>query len=64
LWIAEEASLDAFLTLDNKFVNNVQNRRKQINSAVLVTAPKELCEQIGLPPLDIEAFAAEINPFG
>jgi hypothetical protein len=63
LWTAEEASLDVFLTLDKNFLNNLQNRSKRINSTVLVTAPKDLCEKIGLPPLDIEAIAAEINPF-
>jgi len=63
LWTAEAASLDVFLTMDKKFLNNVHKRLEAIASTVPVTAPKQLCERIGLPPSDIEKLAAEINPF-
>jgi hypothetical protein len=63
LWTAETASLDVFLTMDKKFLNNVHNRRNTINSTVSVLAPKDVCGQIGLPPADIEQLAIEINPY-
>jgi hypothetical protein len=63
LWTAETASLDVFLTMDKKFLNNVYNRRKTINSTVSVLAPKDLCDQVGIPPADIEQLADGINPF-
>ena len=63
LWTAEEAHLDVFLTMDQKFLNNVHNRSAAIGSTVSVMTPKEVCKQIGLPPSDIEQLAAEIKPF-
>lgn len=62
LWTAEEAHLDVFLTMDKKFLNNVRNRLTAIDSTVSVITPKELCEQIGLLPSDIDKLAAGINP--
>jgi hypothetical protein len=63
LWTAEASHLDVFLTMDKKFVNNVRNRKKAIDSTVSVMVPKEICERIGLPPSDIERLASQINPF-
>ena len=63
LWTAEEAHLDVFLTMDRKFINNVHNRLAAVGSTVSVLPPKEICDQIGLPPSDIEQLAAGINPF-
>jgi hypothetical protein len=63
LWTAEEAHLDAFLTMDKKFLNNVHTRSAAVNSTVSVLTPKEVCEQLGIPPSDIEQLATEINPF-
>jgi hypothetical protein len=63
LWTAETAGLDAFVTMDKKFLNNVRHRSKQIGSSVSVMTPKRLCDEIGLPASDIERLAAEINPF-
>jgi hypothetical protein len=64
LWTAEEASLDAFMTLDKRFRNVVYSGRKNIESAVPVMTPKELCEHLGLQSTDIKTLAAKINPFG
>jgi hypothetical protein len=63
LWTAEEAHLDVFLTMDKKFIHNVHNRLSAVGSTVSVLPPKEICDQIGLPPSDIEQLAAGINPF-
>ncbi len=63
LWTAEEARLDAFLTMDKRFWRVVNQKRKVINSPVLVTTPKDLSERLGLRPMDIEELAAETNPF-
>src|SRR3990172_1635709 len=63
LWTAEEAALDAFLTMDQRFWRVVNQRKKIINSPVLVVTPKELCEHLGAKPTDIEKLAAGINPF-
>lgn len=63
LWTAEEAALDAFLTMDKAFRNVVEHERKAINSPVLVMTPKELGDHLGLQPIDIGKLAEEINPF-
>ncbi len=63
LWTAEEATLDAFLTMDRRFWNVVDQKKKVINSSVLVVTPKDLCERLDLRPMDIEKMAAETNPF-
>jgi len=63
LWTAEEAHLDVFLTMDKKFINKVHNRLAAVRSTVSVLHPKEICDQIGLPPSDIGHLASKINPF-
>ncbi|HEY3742990.1 MAG TPA: hypothetical protein VGL53_24255 [Bryobacteraceae bacterium] len=63
LWSAEEESLDVFLTLDGRFKRVVFTQTKHINSSVAVLHPMELCEEMGLAPLDIDQLAAGINPF-
>jgi hypothetical protein len=63
LWTAEEAALDAFLTLDKRFWNVCKAQGRQIGSSVSVMTPKELCDRLGLEPTDIEKLAAAINPF-
>ena len=63
LWSAEYNVLDAFLTLDERFRRAVFTKRKQIRSSVVVVNPRESCEKIGLPPLDINQLAATTNPF-
>lgn len=63
LWTAEEAALDAFLTMDQRFWRVVNQKKKIINSPVLVVTPKELCEHLHAQPTDIEKLAAGINPF-
>lgn len=62
-WTAEAALLDAFLTLDRRFWRVVNQKKKIINSSVLVLTPKELCERLDAHPTDIEKLAASINPF-
>ena len=64
LWTAEVASLDVFLTVDRRFRNAVDSQKARINSPVLTMTPKELCDNLGLAPTDIEKLAAEINPLG
>jgi len=64
LWTAEEAALDAFLTMDRRFWNVVKHELKAINSTVLVMTPKELGEHLFLQPVEIERLAGEINPLG
>lgn len=63
LWTAEEAALDAFLTMDRAFRNVVEHERKAINSPVLVMTPKELGEHLGLQPVEIERLAEKSHPF-
>lgn len=63
LWTAEEAKLDAFLTLDKRFHGVVKQKSDLIGSPVLVAIPKDLCGHLGLQPLDIREFAAKTNPF-
>lgn len=63
LWTAEEAKLDAFLTMDKRFYGVVKQKSDLISSPVLVANPKELCRHLGLRPLDIRELAAETNPF-
>ena len=63
LWTAEEARLDAFLTMDKRFYGVMKQKRKLVGSPVAVVTPKDLCERLGLPPLDIDQLAAETNPF-
>ena len=63
LWTAEEAKLDAFLTMDKRFYGVVKQKQKLIGSPVLVATPQDLCEHLGLQPLDIGQLAAETNPF-
>jgi hypothetical protein len=63
LWTAEEAALDAFLTMDRAFRNVMEHERNAINSPVLVMTPKELGEHLRLQPVEIEGLAEEIHPF-
>lgn len=62
-WCAEYSGLDFFLTLDKRFRNAAFTKRKQIGSSVAIVYPRELCEEMGLPPTDIDRLAASINPF-
>jgi len=64
LWTAEEAALDAFLTMDRRFWNVAKHGFRALDSTVLVMTPKELGEHLGLQPVDIERLAGEINPLG
>jgi hypothetical protein len=63
LWTAEEAKLDAFLTMDRRFWAVAIQKSKIINSAILVTIPKDLSRHLGLQPIEVEDLAAEIYPF-
>ncbi len=63
LWTAENAKLDAFLTLDKRFYQVVKQKKNLIDSAVLVVTPRDLCEHLALQPIDIEELAAGTNPF-
>lgn len=63
LWTAEEAKLDAFLTMDKRFYGVVKQKSNLISSPVLVATPRDLCGHLGLQPLDIGELAAETNPF-
>ncbi len=63
LWTAEEAALEVFLTMDQRFWRVVNQKKKIINSAVLVMTPKELCEHLGAQPTDIEQLVADTNSF-
>ena len=63
LWTAEEAHLDAFLTMDKKFRDATAKHHVLINSPVQVMTPRDLAECLSLQPADIEAIARSINPF-
>ena len=63
LWAAEEAGLDVFLTMDQRFWRVANQKKKVIHSAVPVMTPKELGEHLNAQPTDIEKLAAEINTF-
>lgn len=63
LWTAEEAALDTYLTMDQRFWRVVNQKKKIVDSVVLVMTPKELCEHLNVQPTDIEKLAAAINPF-
>ncbi len=62
-WAAEEAGLDLFLTMDQRFWRVVNQKKKIINSAIPVMTPKELGEHLNAQPTDIEKLAAESSPF-
>ena len=63
LWTAEEAGLDAFLTMDRKFWSITNQTRRITVSRVPVLTPKQLCQQMQLEPTDIEKLAEETNPY-
>lgn len=63
LWTAEEAGLDGFLTMDQKFWRTVNQKKHLIKSDALVLTPKELCELMNEAPSDIEKLAANCPPF-
>jgi hypothetical protein len=62
LWTAEVALLNVFLTVDKRFRNVVNSQKDRIKLAVSAMTPKELCQDLGLQPTDIEKLAAVINP--
>lgn len=63
LWAAEEAGLDVFLTMDQRFCRVVDQKKRIIDSPVAVMTPKGLGEHLNGQPTDIEKLAAEISPF-
>lgn len=63
LWTAEAAGLDAFLTMDRRFLRVMKQKRRRAKSSVSVWSPKELCGSLGEGPTDIEALAAQFHPF-
>jgi protoporphyrinogen oxidase len=63
LWAAEEAGLEVFLTMDQRFWRVVNQKKKTIDSVIPVMTPKELGELLNAQPTDIEKLAAEISPF-
>lgn len=63
LWTAEVNMLDAFLTMDKKFWEDIIRNNQRINSNVAVLTPKELCERLNAEPSDIDAIAAAHHPF-
>jgi hypothetical protein len=62
LWTAEEAALDTYLTMDQRFWRVVNQKKRIVDSAILVMTPKELCEHLNAQPTDIQKLAAAINP--
>ncbi len=63
LWTAEEAELDVFLTMDQRFWRVVNQKKKIINSPIPVMTPRELGEYLNAQPTPIESVAADTNPF-
>jgi len=63
LWTAEEARLDALLTMDQRFWRVVNQKKKMIGSTIPVVTPKKLGEHLNAKPTNIEKLAAEINSF-
>ncbi len=63
-WTAEHAGLDAYLTMDKKFINVFQQQAAgKINPRAEVMSPKQLCESFGVGPKDIDQLARENPPF-
>lgn len=62
-WTAETHQLDAFLTMDKKFLNVYTNTRGRLNSRTEAWSPKDLCQRLGEGPADLEALAASRPPF-
>ena len=58
LWTAESSRLDAFTTLDQRFIRQANSCAKKINTSVAVLSPKQLCERLNSPPTDIDELAA------
>lgn len=53
LWSAEQAGIECFLSVDHKFINAVNNakrNRKGIQIKVDALSPVELCERFGFQP--------------
>lgn len=63
LWTAEHSKLDMLLTCDKRFWNAFNNAASKLKSEVKVVTPKQLCEQLGEGPTDIDALAAKYPPF-
>jgi len=63
LWAADEAGLDVFLTMDQRFWRVVNQKKKAIGRVIPVMTPKELGEHLNAQPTDMEKLAAEIDPF-
>lgn len=63
LWTAEFAGLDAFLTMDQKFLNVMGGKGKTARSPVSVLSPRDLCATLGEGPTDLSVLAAKYPPF-
>lgn len=63
-WTAEIHQLDAFLTMDKKFLNVYGNVRKRLGAKTEVWSPKDLCRQLGQGPSDVRALAGQSSPLG
>lgn len=63
-WTAEHAGLDAYLTMDGKFVRHFRSQvQGKIAPRSEVLTPEELCERLRAKPVDVEQFAAKRPPF-
>ncbi len=62
-WTAEYSKLDVLLTCDKRFWNAFNSAASKLKSEVKVVVPKQLCEQLGEGPTDIDALAAKYPPF-
>jgi len=63
LWTAECSKLEAFLTMDQKFLRQVNQEKGKISSPVGVFTPKSFCESLGKVPTDIEVISKKFPPF-
>jgi hypothetical protein len=62
LWTAEKAGLNRMLTMDRRFVNAFRQVEAKLQTSVKVVTPKQLCDEIGKGPTDIDALAAKFPP--
>ena len=63
LGTAEVAGLDAFLTMDLKFLNVMRQQGQRAQSPVSVWSPRDLCASLGEGSTDIDALAVRHHPF-
>ena len=63
LWTAEAAGLDAFLTMDLKFLNVMRRQGQRAQSPISVWSPRDLCASLGEGSTDIDVLAARYHPF-